>query len=262
MYEGCKTLSFPSKNPLVDLEMSTFEDDVFDRIIDIFKVVVEKTKIINAEKIAELFNTSRVPIFEPAQGILLDENYGFHPYTTWTTCTMKNANTILDEVGFAGNISSYGIMRTFATRHGPGPFITEDLKFTNELRDVHNTTNIWQRHFRCGMLDLVALKYSLKVNKDYPIQYLSVTHADVLNRHDKWNVCVAYKLGDKYWIPPIPKNMDDQIKLTEDMMKVCPVYVQLNSSEVLDFIQEQLGIPINITSNGPTYKDKIHTNPI
>jgi adenylosuccinate synthase len=262
MHEGCKTLTVPMTNPLVALEMSTFEDDVFDKVIALFADFVNNVKILSSEQVAELFNSSKTPIFEPAQGILLDENYGFHPYTTWTTCTLKNANTILNDVGFAGNITSYGVLRTFGTRHGPGPFVTEDDKFTNDLRDVHNTTNIWQRHFRCGKLDLMALKYSIKVNREYPLDYLSLTHVDTLERFDSYQVCVAYKMDGKYWIPPIPKNMDDQIKLTECMLKVEPVYVTLSAREVVAFIEEQLGIPINILSSGPTHLHKTHIKPI
>lgn len=63
-------------------------------------------------------------MFEGAQGILLDEWHGFHPYTTWSTTTFANAETLLAEAGESA--IRLGVIRCYMTRHGPGPFVTED----------------------------------------------------------------------------------------------------------------------------------------
>ena len=63
-------------------------------------------------------------VFEGAQGVLLDEWRGFHPYTTWSTTTFENAEALLAEAG--ATATRLGVTRTYQTRHGPGPFPTED----------------------------------------------------------------------------------------------------------------------------------------
>ena len=68
-------------------------------------------------------------MFEGAQGVLLDEWHGFHPYTTWSTTTFANAETLLAEAGMAGAAQRLGVLRTTTTRHGPGPLVTEDAVY-------------------------------------------------------------------------------------------------------------------------------------
>ncbi len=55
-------------------------------------------------------------IFEGAQGVLLDEAYGFHPHTTWSDTTLRNAEQLLAEAGYAGAVRRMGITRV---RHAP-----------------------------------------------------------------------------------------------------------------------------------------------
>ncbi len=92
-------------------------------------------------------------VFEGAQGILLDEWHGFHPYTTWSTTTFGNADTLLAEAGQTA--TRLGVARCYLTRHGPGPLVTEDP--TLELPDRYNRRNEWQGPFRTGHFDAVAL---------------------------------------------------------------------------------------------------------
>ena len=62
-------------------------------------------------------------VFEGAQGVLLDEWHGFHPYTTWSTTTFANAEALL---GRRAGACRLGVLRTYTTRHGAGPLVTED----------------------------------------------------------------------------------------------------------------------------------------
>ena len=87
-------------------------------------------------------------VFEGAQGVLLDEWRGFHPYTTWSTTTFANAETLLAEAGETA--IRLGVVRCYLTRHGPGPFVTEDP--TLEIPEPHNGTGTWQGAFRNGSL--------------------------------------------------------------------------------------------------------------
>ena len=49
-------------------------------------------------------------IFEAAQGVLLDEWVGFHPHTTWGTITLANADTLLSEAGYSGEVTRLAIV--------------------------------------------------------------------------------------------------------------------------------------------------------
>lgn len=76
--------------------------------------------------------------------MLIDEWHGFHPYTTWSTTTNHNANELLAELRYDGEVSYYGVVRAYSTRHGPGPFPTEDRALTLTLPDTHNVHGTWQ----------------------------------------------------------------------------------------------------------------------
>jgi adenylosuccinate synthase len=62
----------------------------------------------------------RTAIFEGAQGVLLDEYRGFHPYTTWSTVTPHHAWELVQAAGVEA-VAVLGITRAYATRHGEGP---------------------------------------------------------------------------------------------------------------------------------------------
>jgi len=218
-------------NPLMDLEISTFDESLIDNIYNRYRAFTKKVNIIDFEQASKLFDETETVVFEPAQGVLLDENYGFHPYTTWTTCTLKNAYSILNDLNYKNNIESYGVTRTFGTRHGPGPFVTEDKELTRILADPFNTLNIWQKGFRCGWLDLVALKYALSVNGN--VDYLSVSHVDwLMEKGTNWKVCIGYTLDGNQWNIPIPSNMDDQIQITNNLKRVIPIYEVFKNTEI------------------------------
>jgi adenylosuccinate synthase len=87
-------------------------------------------------------------IFEGAQGVLLDETHGFPPHTTWSNCTYQNAEALLREANWQGDVTRVGVTRCYATRHGAGPLPTEDTwpLFPGE----HNTEGPWQGTFRYG----------------------------------------------------------------------------------------------------------------
>ena len=83
-------------------------------------------------------------VFEGAQGVLLDEWHGFHPYTTWSTTTFDSAETLLAEAGRPHTALRLGVVRTYTTRHGPGPLVTEDPALAAALPEPHNGHGRWQ----------------------------------------------------------------------------------------------------------------------
>ena len=118
--------------------------------------------------------------------MLLDEWHGFHPYTTWSTTTFANAETLLAEAGLTA--TRLGVTRCYLTRHGPGPLVTEDP--TLELPEPHNGRNEWQGAFRVGHFDAVALRYALEVAGG--VDGIALTHLDVARRHPL-RICDRYE---------------------------------------------------------------------
>lgn len=128
-------------------------------------------------------------IFEGAQGVLLDERFGFHPHTTWSTTTFANADALLDEARHDGPRTRVGVLRSYFTRHGPGPMVTEDPSLSSRLPEPHNSDSSWAGRFRVGPFDAVAARYALAVAG--PVDMLAMTHLDCLAQlPDK--ICTAY----------------------------------------------------------------------
>ncbi|MEU8259527.1 adenylosuccinate synthetase [Micromonospora sp. NPDC048999] len=188
-------------------------------------------------------------VFEGAQGVLLDEWHGFHPYTTWSTTTFANAEALLTEAGLAGTAQRLGVLRTVTTRHGPGPLVTEDpaLPFT----DPHNPTNPWQGRFRFGHFDAVAHRYALDVVGG--VDALALTHLDLAG--PRLRICHRYDTFDRL-VPGPTGDLDRQAALTARLLRARPVY----DGPPADWpaaVERALGVPVELTSHGPTSDDKL-----
>jgi adenylosuccinate synthase len=123
-------------------------------------------------------------IFEGAQGILLDMDHGFFPHVTRSNTTSKNAITILHEV-FGPSMwcvpNIYYVTRSYMTRHGNGPFPTEDFSTTKAVDDSTNKFNDWQKHLRVGCLDLDLMRYAVATDRVFAhacTHNLCITHMD------------------------------------------------------------------------------------
>jgi len=114
-------------------------------------------------------------VFEGAQGVLLDEIYGVPPYNTWTDTTFNNAVSLLSGVGFNGKKTKIGVVRTYYTRHGAGPFETEVNWMC--LPEPHNATNKYQDNFRQGLFDMKKFEYAMKAVGG--VDYVALNHNDV-----------------------------------------------------------------------------------
>jgi len=101
-------------------------------------------------------------IFEGAQGIMLDMDYGFFPNVTRSNTTAKNALEIIKTLPFETHIDTFYITRAYQTRHGNGHMTNEGLD-TNYIIDNPNETNVmgFQGEFRKSVLDLDMLKYAV-----------------------------------------------------------------------------------------------------
>jgi adenylosuccinate synthase len=194
---------------------------------------------------------------EGAQGTMLDIDFGSYPFVTSSSTICAGACTGL---GIApnkiGNV--FGIFKAYCTRVGSGPFPTELFDQDGQkLRDIGReygaTTG---RPRRCGWLDLVALKYSIMLNG---VTELIMMKADVMDNFDTIKICVGYEINGEV-IEKFPFELNDTVK---------PVYIelpgwqtdltQLSSQDefpeefnnYINFIEEQVGVPISIASVGP-----------
>lgn len=134
--------------------------------------------ILSPSEAKEALWSSSELIFEGSQGVLLDEWIGFHPHTTWSTITPDNAYSLMREAGMPPLAEVIGVTRTYTTRHGAGPFPTEDngLDFT----EPHNDYGEFQGAWRTGTLDLTLLAYAAKALRP---SSLVITHMDVVQEH-------------------------------------------------------------------------------
>ena len=134
-------------------------------------------------------------LFEGAQGTLLDLDHGTYPFVTSSNCLAAHAS-VGTGVGphLLGRI--LGVAKAYTTRVGEGPFPTEmDSELGEKLRQLGGefgaTTG---RPRRCGWLDMVALKYAVRLNG---ITDLALTKLDVLSGFGDLQVCVAYEIDGK-----------------------------------------------------------------
>ncbi len=210
-----------------------------------------RVRLTGAGYLARLLREGPV-VFEGAQGVLLDEWHGFHPYTTWSTTTFGNAATLLAEAGQTAR--RIGVLRCYQTRHGPGPFVTGDPSL--ELPEGHNAYGTWQGEFRIGHLDAVALRYALEAAGGADL--LALTHLDVAARHPELRVGRGYQIdGEEVTRLPAgpPGDLAAQEELTGRLLRARPVYRDAGGDWVAA-VEQALGVPVGLVSSGPRAADK------
>jgi len=254
-----------------DLLENYYHYDYSDKLAELEQEWMKGIEILKSYKIVDtehLINESladgKSVLAEGAQGTMLDIDFGSYPFVTSSSTICAGACTGL---GVAPNKigTVYGIFKAYCTRVGMGPFPTElfDLDGQN-LREVGrefgSTTG---RPRRCGWLDLVALKYSIMLNG---VSELIMMKADVMDKFEIIKICVGYEIAGEI-TEKFPFELDDQVK---------PVYVELPGWEsdltfltsqdefpeefnnYINFIEEQVGVPITIASVGPNRAQTIH----
>lgn len=196
-------------------------------------------------------------IFEGAQGVLLDEWRGFHPYTTWSTVTLHHAMAML-EASAPSEVCTLGVTRAFMTRHGAGPLPSHTLYLDSNLSDPGNPTNAWQGTIRHGWLDLVLLRYSAEVTGGL-LDGIVVNGLDQLTAVSPC-VCTAYKSrvemdGRRLPVSPAP-SLQAQEKLTRLLQQAVPICEPVSPAAICKILADQIA-PIAITASGATWQDRI-----
>lgn len=190
-------------------------------------------------------------IFEGAQGVLLDEDWGFPPHVTWSRTTDANVRDIVDAyVDWAEGVdlTTYGVMRTYMTRHGAGPLPTE----TNDLYlpEKHNGEHEWQGAFRIGRFDLTLIQYALRL---VDVDELAITFLDRFMDSPLNMVSHRYENVTPQDLHEAARN--ERLGVIE---RAVPDYTTVGgvARQFIDWIQDNTGKPATIHSYGPTHKDK------
>lgn len=186
-------------------------------------------------------------IFEGAQGVLLDEWRGFHPHTTWSTVTQHHALELVAESG-AEELCALGVTRAYATRHGAGPFPTEDARL--KLADEGNPWNAWQQNMRFGHLDLVLLRYAIAASGG-ALDGLVLNCLDEIS--DCASMCTGYE-GLNELAPSKFPTLEHQASLASQLFTAKPIYQPATREGLLEELATFL--PLAVTSQGRTWRDR------
>ncbi len=191
-------------------------------------------------------------VFEGAQGVLLDEWYGFHPHTTWSTVTPHFGVEMAARAG-AEEVCVLGVVRAYLTRHGAGPFPSHDEALTRRVNDEGNPWNRWQGSLRAGWLDLVLLRYAAAACG--ALDNLAVSGLDHLEGDD-CRVCVAYEKWEELPLPPGP-DLAHQERLGRALSDAVPVVRPATPEGILNALEEIA--PVAVVARGPTHLDRSDT---
>ena len=204
-------------------------------------------------------------LFEGAQGTLLDIDHGTYPFVTSSNTSAANAATG-SGIGPLNLDRVVGVTKAYISRVGSGPFITEQ---ENEIGDYLIEKGaefgvVTGRRRRCGWLDLISLKYSVRVNS---LSELFITKLDVLSGLDEIQLGVGYKYNDEiltdypydqkvaYEAEPIYETMQgwDEDITSVDKFEDLPS----NAQQYIKAIEDFIGVPITFISVGPERNQNI-----
>ena len=204
-------------------------------------------------------------LFEGAQGTLLDIDHGTYPFVTSSNTSSANA-AIGSGVGPLNLNKIVGVTKAYISRVGSGPFITEQK---NDIGDYLIEKGaefgvVTGRRRRCGWLDLISLKYSVRVNS---LTELFITKLDVLSGLKEIKLGVGYMNGDKVITDyPYQQNVfynADPVYETyegwsEDITSVRSFDdLPENAKKYITAIEDFIEIPITFISVGPERNQNI-----
>lgn len=225
---------------------------------------LKKFQLIDSEHyLNDIIDQDKSILCEGAQGTMLDIDFGSYPFVTSSNTICAGACT---GMGIAPNKINdvYGIFKAYCTRVGSGPFPTELFDEVGDTlcKNGHEFGSVTGRKRRCGWIDLVALKYSVMING---VTQLIMMKSDVLDMFDTIKACVGYRIGGEE-IDYFPYEITDDVE---------PIYVELPGwkqdmtkmksegefpkafNDYLDFLEDQLNVPIKIVSVGPDREQTI-----
>ena len=203
---------------------------------------------------------------EGAQGTMLDVDHGTYPYVT-SSNPISGAACIGAGIGPHKIDQVIGVAKAYSTRVGEGPFPTEEFEQSGEyLRtkgcEFGTTTS---RPRRCGWLDLVILRYAVRVNG---ITEICLTKLDVLDELSSIKVCTGYETEDGT-VEELPLDLEtfstavpiyDELPGWEEDISEITDFDQLpiNAKNYVKYVSNILGVRISMVSVGSRRKQTIH----
>jgi len=193
-------------------------------------------------------------LFEGAQGTLLDLDHGTYPFVTSSSPIAAGA-AVSFGIGPNRIDEVVGVAKAYVTRVGEGPFPSEIEGPANDrVRELgQEFGTVTGRERRCGWLDLVALRFAVRVNG---ITSLALTKLDVLSGFEELPVCVRYRLPDDSETEEFPAHQSDfhhcrpvfealpgwGEEIAESLPSAAQAYVE--------FVERALGVPIALVGTG------------
>jgi adenylosuccinate synthase len=239
-------------------------EDIYNAYMDYFErikgFIVDTTVVIY-----EALKANKKVLFEGAQGTLLDIDYGTYPYVT-SSHPISGGVCVGAGVGPTQITEAIGVCKAYTTRVGKGPFPTElegEMgEFIREKGFEYGTTT--GRARRCGWLDLVILKYAVRISG---LTSIAITKLDTLSNIDGIKICTGYELDGKV-IDYFPASLEDLARCKpvyeefegwDDSVQTTRTFDELheNSKKYIRFIEEYIGIKASIVSVGPNRSQTI-----
>jgi adenylosuccinate synthase len=199
-------------------------------------------------------------IFEGAQATLLDLDHGTYPFVT-SSNPIAGAATVGAGVGPKDIDEVWGIAKAYATRVGAGPFPTELFDDVGEqmLQRGHEFGTTTGRRRRCGWMDLVALRYAVRLNR---MDALAITKLDVLSGIGPLRVAVRYRSKEGAELDTFPYHQSILHSATPEYEELPGFDLDLTACrnaedlprearDYLGFIADFVGVPVRLVGVGP-----------
>ena len=186
-------------------------------------------------------------LFEGSQGVMLDKDYGIKPHVTSCDTTNRFAYKLASDINIKP--TSIGCVSVYTSRHGAGPLSTNSDYLNSIIFDENQVISYFQGKPRYGWLDLVLLRYALKINK---IDELFLTMIDRFSNIKKINICNSYiytgKIDDEFY---------DTFEFYIDNKNIVITDIKLNNN--LKYYLSNI-IPIYEKIDGYTFDNKSINN--
>jgi adenylosuccinate synthase len=233
-------------------ETRIFEDSSLqNRVLSAWAAFSSRAYIVGQETTAATIADEPRIVFEGAQGVLLDQDWGFHPHTTWSDCSPRGALQLAGK----RKVEVLGVTRSYSVRHGAGPFPTEGL--APSLAEAHNTDEGWQGSFRTGPLDGVLLRYACDTAA--PIDGIVITHLDHLHEDGSTVICSAYERDGEIPLerlsPGARADLNHRNKIGLMLRQVTPRLQRVDS--ITMEVSRITGRPVILESFGPSATEKL-----
>ncbi|HLE98279.1 MAG TPA: adenylosuccinate synthase [Gaiellaceae bacterium] len=193
-------------------------------------------------------------LFEGAQGTLLDLDHGTYPFVTSSSPIAAGA-AVSFGIGPNRVDEVVGVAKAYVTRVGEGPFPSEiEGPAKERVRDLgREFGTVTGRQRRCGWLDLVALRFAVRVNG---ITSLALTKLDVLSEFAEIPVCVRYRLPDGAETDEFPAHQSD-FHHCRPVFELLPGWEAQIGDELpaaargyVAFVEEELGVDVTLVGTG------------